>query len=237
MTQEQVAANSQKPIEPGEAEHFWTDGHDALAPAAGEKPETLTIFEAPPSDAQSRAALDAGGGTDLRPAGAGEAAPRRKAYRGEPCCLGVDMPGVGWVHSESCNASGSGKAVPSLKAVRDFLDGVGPDDLVTVITPEDMAEMRAEDAQRMHQEKLFGQLLFAARALANSRLVESPRRNDVGLIRVLCIECSRLVDATPHDSSCLTGQVLHIIAQLMVVFDSNPKEKGAASPVVEGGAQ
>lgn len=208
-----------------ERERFWTEGVDALScnspcdgvsganPVAGEG--SLTLSSSP-----------AGAGEEPQPAassrqGAGE--PRRKAYCGEPCCLGVDLPGVGPVHSEDCPACS-----PFPKALAAFLD----EETNRLKSSISSAHAALDDCVERNRERrgLWGELLFAARELAEPRVFRGWSEN----VKSHCAECGGVpigYTEVRHTPTCCVGRVLAAIKAILD-FDG-PRVGGAA----QGGAQ
>lgn len=145
------------------------------------------------------------------------------------CCVGSDLPGVGFVHSADCPCtsspvrSGRGSVdgeVPVPQPLRNLAGGVTYD-----------SDLSAENLER--RDGLMAQLVFAARALAARNLIDvSPfdARFSLAEPRIRCAECHMEEHAGKlvHTATCRTGRVSGIIADLMKTLDVNPTEKEAA---------
>lgn len=133
------------------------------------------------------------------------------------CCVGVDVPAVGRVHSWDCPDQGSptrsGREyvvgeVP--QTLRNFVDGVLP-----------TVSQLSEEA-----DALLGQLIFGAYQLARSRTSAGH-----------CEEC--LMDVhlgiQAHTSSCRAGRVYGLLEKISKI-DFHPNRKEAAPDGETGGA-
>ncbi|UWZ84620.1 hypothetical protein [Occallatibacter riparius] len=133
----------------------------------------------------------------------------------DTCCPGVDMPGVGAVHTHECrvqrqvlraSAPYAAPVKPALEA-SDFAGYAGP----------------------------FGQLLFAARDLARSRVIGA---DALTMPRDWCLECDRSVspDGSGHLEPCRTGRVLDLVARICAIapdFDFSSRRPCESSSVEE----
>jgi hypothetical protein len=127
------------------------------------------------------------------------------------CCVGVDVPGVGYTHSYDCpNANRTTRIVG-----REHVAGEVPEPLRSFF--EGAA---AKSALEDRRESLFAQLLFAARDLANYCMGAGRERT-----QGVCVECGAGADGLGHAPGCRTGRVLGLIDELL---EFNPTEKEAA---------
>ena len=133
---------------------------------------------------------------------------------------GVDFPGVGRVPPIDIQEV--------TQALRDFLDGDGPDIPIGRLDLRTYEEVAAANAETERREALLIKLLFAAKNLAASRVIASWPRPKFPY----CLECG--AGGAPHidlrhASSCRTGRVLSAIAGLEAqVLDSNSTRKETA---------
>jgi hypothetical protein len=131
----------------------------------------------------------------------------------DTCCTGVDMPTIGVVHSHDCRISDR----PVLRSSRTY-------PAVTTVDEERgqrcTSAARPEAADFAGEAGLFGQLLFAARALGHSRVVP------FGVASTWCLECDC---RDVHASTCRTGRVLNLVDRICAVSPLFP-------PVRPGGA-
>jgi hypothetical protein len=127
----------------------------------------------------------------------------------EPCCLGVDVPGQGFVHSTECPVS------PGWGYRWDSAGRLLPPALTKYL-----------------RELALAQLVFAARNLANSRLVMILEGPGTPLKAARCRDCNSVaIDArVVHALICNTGAVLALIDDLCSdkLNPNNPIEKEAA---------
>lgn len=164
-----------------------------LSPGEAEEfwagPDARSIApDAVPAELQQQAAFENG----LRAAFA--------AAENKTCCVGIDMPEAGCrVHSADCPHAGSpvrsgcGYDAGAVPQSRDCAGGVD--------------EKRAA---------LLGQLVFAARDLAQANVADPWKGESFSKGFAGCRECGQIayLRSYPHASTCRTGRVLKIIAAL-----------------------
>ena len=169
-------------------------------------------FPGEPGAGADRVASPADAGCGDGEPSAAAADVHRKAYRGEPCCRGVDMPGVGTVHAPDCAAG-----MPFPKAFAAFVDGEA-DKLVS--------------ATQRSLDRLLCELPFAARDLAQQNIRRELGITDRGGHRIVsaCRECACAEDKgrLEHASTCVTGRVLGLIDELCRLQGEAGKELAAA---------
>lgn len=183
------------------------------------------------------------------------------------CCLGIDQPGVGFVHAADCTGSpnavtrfpGEGsiwaKANPGLAAhVPPSLlrllnnepsadltwrqrDSIEDGDLLVALD----SSLRILKARLVRREDLLAQLLFAARDLAERNILGKDwEPMPAGAhAAVWCRECQMTehLGGLQHTGTCQTGRVFGIIGELMSTSDSEPKGKEAAPEGEKGRAR
>jgi hypothetical protein len=120
---------------------------------------------------------------------------------GLTCCVGVDMPERGHVHSHDCPAVDRGAAETSPDPAHDF---------------------------RTECERLLCPLLFAARDSAQAQIVPGRRSRPAWCTE--CRGCDEVTpNLIAHKSTCKTGRVLSILAALAGALASNLNRKEAAT--------
>ncbi len=138
------------------------------------------------------------------------------------CCVGVDMPGVGHTHAPDCPAMARRAKLPAALAdfvseppCREFPSLVGK--AAAELLAEINAGLSALNERRNQRERLFAQLLFAARDLAEVNLFS-------GHLARTCTECGKLEELgrMQHINTCKTGRVLGIVANLVSTLDFDP---------------
>ncbi len=135
----------------------------------------------------------------------------------DTCCEGVDMPGVGSVHSPSCQVKR-----PVLRASEAYLPTKGGTQESTATTQQATLEGWPENGQPRvsrpagergfaGREGLFARLLFAARDLAVSRTVEP-----FGLHGGFFLECAGAIYSlgSKHQATCRVGRVADLVEQI-----------------------
>lgn len=234
------SAKIHKPLRISEAEAFWTEGISAYSPAPGTSPETSHIQ----SGASASASDD--------------------SLKLE-CCAGIDTPGVGIVHSADCPHSGlpggSGQNSAGVTPVGDGDHAGATADSARSLPPslhrlldeqcdsillmaeripaEIRASIRGMEQRRQRQGELLGQLLYAARTLAESRIGQVLDHDSLGYALVKkCAECS--AKAAPglviqHERSCRVGRVFGVVLELIAASEFTARELAEAAQ--QGGAR
>jgi hypothetical protein len=142
--------------------------------------------------------------------------PREMGEPDQPCCVGIDTPGVGFQHSPLCPVSPNG--------ITRFPGDVEPPEkpkarpAVVVDVPPSL--------RRLLCDELWGQLLFASRDLAEAQLV------NLGDGFASCEECGTAkTDVHPmrHLSSCRVGRVSGLIQQIL--DESEPARRRETDPL------
>ena len=141
--------------------------------------------------------------------------------------VGIDLPGVGLTRPEvSSDCAGRESAVsgvlrgPAGGALRSFLDG---ESLDLAESPKD------------RRERLFAQLAFAAKDLADAQIEPADGPDEPAF----CTECveDEYRGLIMHEPGCCTGRVLGLIADLIgtLVLKPDPKEAAAEGETPEAG--
>jgi hypothetical protein len=163
-------------------------------------------------------------------------------------CIMVDVPAVGMTPSDQLPSLEP--ALPGrLPAPLDrFVASLCPDDMIVRMTPEDISDMRAWERADRERTRLLAQLLFAARDLAESRIVHAPAL--AASLAPWCAECweREVTGVIAHRTTCKTGRVLSVLHELTeantrapwpavlptdIDDDEDPQPRGSASR--EGG--
>jgi hypothetical protein len=177
------------------------------------------------------------------------------------CCVGVDQPGVGFVHAADCSFSpdavtrfpGEGsiwaKANPGLAAhvppsLLRLLNNEPPADLIwrqrDSIEDGDLlvaldSSLRILKARLVRREDLLSQLLFAARDLAERNILGKDWEPIPAGAHAAswCRECQMTehLGKLSHTDTCRTGRVLGIVGELTSTSDSEPKSPQQRGPV------
>jgi len=174
------------------------------------------------------------------------------------CCVGIDQPGVGFVHAADCAVSpnavtrfpGGGsnwaKANPGIAAhvppsLLRLLNNEPPADLIwrqrDSIEDGDLlvafdSSLRILKARLVRREDLLSQLLFAARDLAEQNILGKDWAPIPAGAHAAswCRECQMTehLGRLQHTDTCRTGRVLGIIGELTSTSDFDSKGKEAA---------
>ncbi len=194
--------------------------------------------------------------------------PHMEARGSLPCCVGVDLPGVGLIHAANCpNRAVAERVVDELldgpvsrgsayragevpSTLRDFVDGVeftgkycslcGAKRLSSGVCSQPhnprgfqgcwdpQHDLRVEQNARRAalRDGLLGQLLFAARALAQRNLADLDVTTMVDKAEkrlVVCRECGAMGNE-PHQSTCCTDRVLGLIGKISATPTAEPND-------------
>ncbi len=149
------------------------------------------------------------------------------------CCVGIDQPGVGHVHSPECDRAGE-----TISTGREYVAGEVPQPLKDWVNGVEFTDDRCSICGRTRQhaaarearrDGLLAQLVFAARDLAEKNLLAHPNSLD-GWQN--CKECHsyQLSVGVPieHAKTCRTGRVLRILSELIATLDFDPNRKETA---------
>jgi hypothetical protein len=142
------------------------------------------------------------------------------------CCVGVDVPGVGHVHWADCV-----RLHRATLPATDHVPGKVPEPLRSYVS----------DLALVDREGLLGQLLFAARDLAQANIYD-PRRREPNRLGMFdgCQECRRksYLNTKPHLTTCRTGRVLDLVDRILAVGKSSTSQsiKKEAAPAEESHA-
>lgn len=154
------------------------------------------------------------------------AAPDKPLFCGNqssvPCCIRVDVPGVGLSHALDCPQSGRVANLPAREAVPgEVPESLGrllrdepPADIAwrpsDIVDPEQGSGLGSGPGQEVLHIALLCELLFAARDVAEANIA-----NIDGVL--VCRECCMVehLGKLIHLESCRTGRVLGVIAQLL----------------------
>lgn len=150
------------------------------------------------------------------------------------CCAGVDLPGVGHVHSDDCPYHGgpAGMLGGPIAHGRPYVAGEVPEPLRSLV---EGADLSARDFERIRQmelkeskrERLLCQLMFAAKDLGEAQI--EPLDGDEPAFCTECVAEARMGDAIAHEDHCRTGRVLGILRDLAATLpEFNPSRKEAA---------
>lgn len=146
--------------------------------------------------------------------------------------LDIDVPAVGMTPAAE---------LPSLirgaeyqpghmpETLREFVAAAGDDDLLVRVSAEAAADLRRFAVEDAKQNKLFSELLFAARDLAEAQIVDPYYISRLaGNDWIGCRECGQLVylNSRQHVPTCKTGRVMGVVLQLMKAADSGENENG-----------
>jgi len=151
-----------------------------------------------------------------------EVAPGADRPAGPLCCVGVDEPGVGWVHSADCVNAGGPIARGPIARGRDYAAGEVPERL-----RDFMDEIGSPLEERKDERDAYlSQLLFAARDLARANVMRGCGPEDEGT-PLSCRECHFAATSDgrlQHARSCNTGRVFAALAGLLAMLDDQPAE-------------
>lgn len=223
---------------PAQAEEFWTEGQDAIQSATGTdlEPGTSTTESADAEYTEKRCSLCgakrlSSGVCSLVPGrdGTGGCPDPMYDYRREKESVGIDLPGVGVIRSAEVSSDLAG---------REAVDGIGersPDPVDVAfeallksglkeifITPagvealSDIAAGVEPEPPAERRERLFSQLVFAAKALADAQIEPATESEPA-----FCVECVKDAydrGAIAHEDTCRTGRVFSVIAALVATL-------------------
>lgn len=229
---------------PAQAEEFWTEGQDAIQSATGTdlEPGTSTTESADAEYTEKRCSLCgakrlSSGVCSLVPGrdGTGGCPDPMYDYRREKESVGIDLPGVGVIRSAEVSSDLAG---------REAVDGIGersPDPVDVAfeallksglkeifITPagvealSDIAAGVEPEPPAERRERLFSQLVFAAKALADAQIEPATESEPA-----FCVECVKDAydrGAIAHEDTCRTGRVNDVIRQLIATLRVQPEE-------------
>lgn len=256
-----------------EVEQFWTTGQDALSaqpdtsdlrrPCCDTLRRQLHKPDCPKAQTNCPACTGLGAAhlascprsvpLDIAASGrdSGEPIASQLKLPNDTCCAGVDVPGVGLVHTYDCaqserrvlRASRTYCAGAMPETLRRFVDGetvsiaAGREKLGRMTAPDfERGDLVDEMARRepQHDElplELFIRLMFAARALAEAQIEPAETGLDGAVEPAFCTEC--MMDehggTITHGPACRTGSVLRVIADLCEAAKFNSKEKEAVA--------
>jgi hypothetical protein len=159
-----------------------------------------------------------------------------------PWQFGVDMPGVGRVPASYVEPQATRSVdVPAVglpESLKTFVDLAPVDGFDVRLTSDDVLEMRAFDRRDRERNRHLSQLIFAARDLAESRIMRAWKCDGAELVTPSwCREChhNEMLGSIVHASDCKTGRVLDILLQLVQTAD--PAGVAKCNAAANGGAQ
>ena len=132
------------------------------------------------------------------------------------CCQGVDVPGVGHAHAPDCQAA-TVTAMVNVAGLRDISK-----ETRSLIAKLDAA-LGPIDAWREQRSALLGQLVSAARELAEQNIIgrKLPDTQKTALLHsefgeTWCRECqmNEHLGELPHTATCKTGRLLRVLGEL-----------------------
>lgn len=210
--------NPSSPAQPGTIAHLGT--HVAAAPLTAEQ------------------VLCLGCGKPVNPIQACPYCAADNRSKGFACCTPIDVPGVGREHAPGC----PNRAPVNLRAPRAYTPGEVPESLRMMVggetlaagpcgRPKRCAERRwqeeAESELDAARDRLLGQLVFAAKDLAESQIVEA-RDGEEPAVCAECVEAER-DGHIGHAPDCRTARVLGVLRDLTATLpEFNPNRKEAA---------
>lgn len=168
-------------------------------------------------------------------AGAGPIPVWYRKESGYACCVGIDMPEVGHVHAADCPAMrrnrpcGTDIEIPPVRSGAESVVGEVPWRGLAdgaAAEPSEIARSRRE-----LQDVCLSQLIFAARDLAQTRLIPHVEFAD-GYQPGWCLECQMTehLGRIVHGVTCRAGRVLGLIAELCATLPSfDPTRKETAT--------
>ncbi len=138
------------------------------------------------------------------------------------CCAGIDLPGVGNVHSAGCPHEGLPRRSGQERRTGETLEPLQS------LAGGDTKDCALDDEYRNARERLLSQLIFAARDLAESYI--EPGAGDEP---TYCAECvGKEVAASgliAHEARCKTGRVLQLLDSLCALSTFTPGRKETAT--------
>jgi hypothetical protein len=153
----------------------------------------------------------------------------------------IDVPAVGLTPAsqlpslDACAPPTDGSPFPeTLKTVIDLAPVDGFD---VRLSANDVLEMRAFDRRDRERNRHLSQLIFAARDLAESRIMRAWKCDGAELVTPSwCREChhNEMLGSIVHASDCKTGRVLDILLQLVQTAD--PAGVAQCNAAANGGA-